>query len=192
MDLKKIIFLLLFLLGIVLPGGRLSVWAQEASGGVGIFLDYDPPGSGQVTVYQVLYKSPADKAKVARGDRLLAVDGKQVTGKSLEEIASWIRGPQGSPVVLSLDRGGSLMTVTLTRVVMQPGKAAILPPPSQVGAVAGSGIVFSAQEKALVKQKILGLRTPEEQNRMMGLLKQLREGKLTKAVFLQTLTSEFP
>ncbi len=188
----KIILLLFFLLGMFPGAGLESVWAQGSSGGVGIFLDYDPPGSGQVTVYQVLYKSPADKAKVLRGDRLLTVDSKEVTGKSLEEIASWIRGPEGSPVVLTLERNGSPLTVNLTRVAIQSGKAAILPPPSQVGESLGSRAVFSPQEKALVKQKILGLKTPEEQSKMMSLLKQLREGKLTKAAFLQTLTNEFP
>ena len=48
--------------------------------------------------------SPAEKAGVKEGDRLIAIDGEDVTGMSTADSAEKIRGPSGSPVTLTIKR----------------------------------------------------------------------------------------
>jgi membrane-associated protease RseP (regulator of RpoE activity) len=185
----------LFLLILLPLGWARAGWAQ---GGVGLYLDYDPPGSGNVVVYSVAYKSPADKAQVKRGDQLLKVDGKEVTGKPMQEVAAMIAGPVGSTVNLSFLRGGAPLDVSLVRAELKAKAPVSLPPPSQGGSgpvevgAASDAYTFNDLEKHLVKQKILALQTPEQRDRMLQLLTALKEKKMTKPQFMEAIKKEFP
>jgi len=163
-------------------------WAQESTGGVGIYLDFDPPGSQNLVVFSVTYKSPADKAKVKRGDQLIKVDGKEVQGKNLAEVASWIRGPVGTTVNLTLQRDGGTLEIPLVRQVMGSKVKAVLPPPSQID----DSRFLSTSEKTLLKQKILALQTQEQKERMLELLTAFKEKKISKSSFLKAIQREFP
>ena len=59
--------------------------------------------------------SPAEKAGLKAEDILLKVDGKETTGKTLDEVVSKIRGEKGSKVTLTILRGEETFDVTLTR-----------------------------------------------------------------------------
>lgn len=180
---KLLGFIFLFLWG--LP---VQIQAQQADGGVGLYLDFDPPGSQNLVVFTVLYRSPADKAKVKQGDQLLKVDGQEVKGKSLQEVAQMIRGPVGSTVTLTLARAGVPREVPLVRKGIKAKASAVLPPPSQ--AVASP--FLSNQEKALVKAKILSLKTEAQKKRMMELLVALKNKQISKPKFMQAIKTEFP
>jgi carboxyl-terminal processing protease len=65
----------------------------SAAGGVVSFLD---PIEG----------SPAEAAKIQAGDRPVEVNGVSVEGRSLEEVVSLIRGPEGTMVHLKVVRTG--------------------------------------------------------------------------------------
>jgi membrane-associated protease RseP (regulator of RpoE activity) len=167
----------------------------QGQGGVGIYLDYDPPGSGNLVVFSVSYKSPADKAQVKRGDQLVKVNGQEVAGKSLEEVAGMIVGPVGSSVALSFLREGTPVEVSLVRVELKSKAPLALPPPSQGGPSAvgpGDPYTFNDLEKHLVKQKILALKTPEERDKMLQLLTALKERKITTTQFMERMKKEFP
>jgi C-terminal processing protease CtpA/Prc len=169
-------------------GLPVQIQAQQAAGGVGLYLDFDPPGSQNLVVYTVLYRSPADKAKVKPGDQVLKVDGREVKGKSLEEVAQMIRGPVGSSVTLTLVRAGVPREVSLVRKALKAKAQAVLPPPSQ--AVASP--FLTNEEKALVKAKILSLKTEAQKKRMMELLVALKNKQISKPKFMQTIKREFP
>jgi carboxyl-terminal processing protease len=67
--------------------------------------------------------SPAGRAGLRFGDRILAVDGIKMTGKSSLEVRDKIRGPRGSIVKLTVERAADkrVQTVEITRdVVPQP------------------------------------------------------------------------
>lgn len=164
-------------------------WAQGEMGSIGIMIDYDPPESGNVVVYSVTYRSPADRAKVKRGDRLLKVDGQEVTGKKLSEVGKLILGPVGTQVSLTLQRpGGGLREIPITRKKLSQKPAVALPPPSQIG----QGVFLSSKEKELVKQKIRGLKTEEERKRMMQLLAALKNKQISKPKFMKAIKTQFP
>jgi len=61
--------------------------------------------------------SPAQKAGLRPGDVILRVDGEDVTGIALSQVANLILGPEGSAVSLTVmnPATGDLRTVTLTR-----------------------------------------------------------------------------
>jgi C-terminal processing protease CtpA/Prc len=170
-----------------------QAWAQ-GKGGVGLYLDYDPPGSGNLVVFSVTYKSPADQAQVKRGDQLIKVNGQEVTGKPLPEVAAMIGGPAGSSVNLTFLREGAAMEVSLVRAELKAKPLRALPPPSAggPGEVSSDPYTFSDLERQLVKHKILELKTEDERQRMLILLTQLKEKKMTTSQFLEAMKKEFP
>ena len=67
--------------------------------------------------------SPASRAGLRFGDRILAVDGLKMTGKKSLEVRDKIRGPRGSVVKITVERAADkrTQTVEITRdVVPQP------------------------------------------------------------------------
>lgn len=68
-------------------------------------------------------ESPASRAGLRFGDRILEVDGVKMTGKSSLEVRDKIRGPRGTTVKLTLERAAdkSIEKVDITRdAVAQP------------------------------------------------------------------------
>jgi C-terminal processing protease CtpA/Prc len=182
------------LLGVILlvfglTGEMTSIPAQaQQEGSVGILLDYDPQSPQEILVYAVTYKSPADKAGIKRGEKLLKVDGTAVTGLKLEEIATKIRGPVGATLTLTLQSlQGEVRDIPLVRAVVAQGPKIAVPPPSKFT----QGVTLSDQDKALIKAKILGLSTDEQRQKMLQLLTALKEKRITKEKFLTILNTEF-
>lgn len=60
--------------------------------------------------------SPAWRENLRKKDRITAIDGKSLDGKTLEEAVALLHGDNGVPVVLSIERGASdKFTVTIVR-----------------------------------------------------------------------------
>ena len=59
--------------------------------------------------------SPAEQAGIAKGDRIVAIDGKPVT--EWEELSQTIKGSQGKPINLEIRRGSETI-----KVAVQPTK----------------------------------------------------------------------
>lgn len=81
----------------------------------GIGLVFLKTGSDTLVVSDVYPASPSDRAGVLEGDRLLSVDGKNVLGKSIEEVSSAIKGKEKTVVKLSLLRGTSIVEASIVR-----------------------------------------------------------------------------
>lgn len=71
--------------------------------GVGIYLSLDT-SVGLPIVLMPIEGSPADEAGVLPGDYIIELDGKDVTGASLEEIAASIKGISGTTVTMKFLR----------------------------------------------------------------------------------------
>jgi C-terminal processing protease CtpA/Prc len=73
------------------------------------------PGLGHVVVDKVVPTSPANRAGLYPGDRLLAVDGRSVQGLGPQQLADLVVKPDGTSreVTLQVRRGESLVDVTL-------------------------------------------------------------------------------
>ena len=75
---------------------------------------------GQLTVISPLVGSPAYRAGVISGDRILEIDGHRTKGLRLDEAIKLMKGKSGSPVVLKVSHPGRTEAeeVSLTREVI--------------------------------------------------------------------------
>jgi len=74
---------------------------------------------GRIHIQAVFPDSPAQKAGLQAGDVIVKVDGISIAGLGADEVAQRVRGREGTPVVLTVQRGGSDpvdLTVTRGRV----------------------------------------------------------------------------
>lgn len=72
--------------------------------------------STPLLIVEIFPGSPAEAAGVRVGDRILAIDGKEVNSKTLEEVMSWLPGKQGIAVTISMARPGEEEPLQLTIV----------------------------------------------------------------------------
>jgi carboxyl-terminal processing protease len=82
--------------------------------GVGIVIE---ERSGHVIIMEVLDNSPASESGLRGGDIIIAVDGATTSGLALEQVSQMIRGTEGTPVTLQIQRAGQAqpLSVQLTR-----------------------------------------------------------------------------
>ena len=80
---------------------------QSLSGtfvGIGVQLNTDQ-AKGPV-ISSIIPKTPAEAAGLKRGDKILSVDGWKTDGHTIDEVVSRVRGPEGQPVTLTIERAG--------------------------------------------------------------------------------------
>ncbi len=70
--------------------------------GIGIYIGMKDE---QLVVISPIASTPADKAGLLAGDKIIKIDGKTTLHMALEEAVSLIRGPKGTPVTLGILRG---------------------------------------------------------------------------------------
>ncbi|MGW0734232.1 S41 family peptidase [Streptomyces sp. NPDC002851] len=107
--------------GAVYDASEYQKFAQELDGeytGVGLWTRQRADGTFEVA--RVQRGGPADRAGIAAGDRLTAVDGRPVAGRSVSEVTDRLRGDgaAGSEVLLALKRGTRAWTEPLRRATL--------------------------------------------------------------------------
>jgi carboxyl-terminal processing protease len=76
---------------------------------------YQPQPTDLVEVIDVIPGTPAERAGVRRGDKFLRVNGEDVRGLTSDEIANRVRGPEGTQVTVTFQRGSGEVEFTITR-----------------------------------------------------------------------------
>ncbi|NWG18021.1 MAG: S41 family peptidase, partial [Chloroflexi bacterium] len=71
--------------------------------------------TGAIRIASVLEGSPAEAAGIRDGDIFVEVDGEDVTGISQMELVTKVRGPAGTVVNLTMQRGDQLLKFSVTR-----------------------------------------------------------------------------
>ncbi len=102
-----------------IPAEELPEFKEETEGhfgGVGISIERDNR-TGHLVVISPLPDSPAFRAGIVAGDRIVAVDGVPLKDLSLSEAIDRIKGPVGTKVTLSVLHPGAEepVEITLTR-----------------------------------------------------------------------------
>lgn len=87
---------------------------QQLSGsytGIGIYLEQDTK-TGKLIITSPIPGSPAEKAGIKPNDILVAVNGTNVTGKSISQVSSLIEGKAGTSVNITVQRPSTNQTLT--------------------------------------------------------------------------------
>jgi carboxyl-terminal processing protease len=106
---------------------RLNESTTGNYGGVGIQIDVR---DGWVIVVSPLPGSPAERAGIETGDRIIDVAGKSAKGWTIEETSRALRGAPGTSVAIITERSGSRRPVTLVRQEIHRsavGRSVLLP-----------------------------------------------------------------
>ncbi len=80
--------------------------------GIGLYIENDV-NDNRVTVVSPLSNSPAEKAGIVSGDKLIAVDKKEIFGEDLEAVSNMLKGKDGTEVVLSVLKKSTGETVDI-------------------------------------------------------------------------------
>src|SRR5688500_14829193 len=91
--------------------GRLNETTSGNYAGIGIQVDVR---DGWIVVIAPSPGSPAERAGIQPGDRIIEVGGRSTKGWTLEEASKSSRGPAGTSVALRVERPGMLAAVPLT------------------------------------------------------------------------------
>ena len=96
--------------------------------GIGVEIKFDDT-SGASDVLYVLPGSPAERAGIVGGDRILSVNGQRFQGKTLVDMVSALRGREGEVASLASLHGDRVSTLQVPRgrVVYEPVTAFTLP-----------------------------------------------------------------
>ena len=79
-------------------------------GGLGIDVTME---NGVVKVITPIDNMPAERAGVSAGDSITAIDGETLKGLSMDAAVDRMRGPVGSPIVLTIARNGVPKPITV-------------------------------------------------------------------------------
>jgi carboxyl-terminal processing protease len=71
--------------------------------------------SGKTEIFNVMPGTPADFAQLKQGDIIVAVDGKDISGMNISDVASLVRGPENSIVELTILREGKKFNKKIKR-----------------------------------------------------------------------------
>ena len=71
--------------------------------------------AGRILIAQIVPGSPAAKAPLMTGDELLKVGSTIVSGKTTDAVGALLRGEEGTPVTLTVLRGGKTLVFALVR-----------------------------------------------------------------------------
>ncbi len=86
--------------------------------GIGAYVDVR---DGQPLIIEPLAGSPAERAGLRAGDRILTIDGDAVRGITIDELRARLRGPAGSDVAMTVSRDSEALprAITVTRAAIR-------------------------------------------------------------------------
>ena len=71
--------------------------------------------SGKTEIFNVMPGTPADFAQLKSGDIITAVDGKDIAGMNISDVAALVRGPENSVVEITILRDGNKFNKIIKR-----------------------------------------------------------------------------
>jgi carboxyl-terminal processing protease len=86
--------------------------------GIGVTI-FQPNPNQPIEVIDVIAGTPAERAGVKRGDKIIRVNGEDVSTLTTEEVANKVRGPEGTQVTVRFLRGTQEVEFTITRARFQ-------------------------------------------------------------------------
>jgi carboxyl-terminal processing protease len=97
---------------------ELLIYTTGSFSGIGVEIT---GGEGEVFVLRVISDSPAQRAGLLPGDRIVKVGGENIEELAVDEVARLLRGPGGTTVNISIRRAGEaeLLPLSITRAAIE-------------------------------------------------------------------------
>ncbi|PKK91887.1 MAG: peptidase S41 [Candidatus Wallbacteria bacterium HGW-Wallbacteria-1] len=111
---------------------EMKIETNGAFGGLGIVIGVR---DGQLTIISPISGTPADRAGIRPGDRIVAVEGENLKDVSLQDAIKLLKGPEGTTISFQVAREGKRDPIpfTLTREVIKIQSVAHEMAPNKVG-----------------------------------------------------------
>jgi carboxyl-terminal processing protease len=102
---------------------------EQTSGtytGIGVVIS--PGEDNLITVVSPIEGSPASKSGIKPGDKIIKIDGKNITAKDIDKATHMIKGKPGTDVILTIKRDNKDFDITIKRqeIKMQTVKSEVL------------------------------------------------------------------
>jgi carboxyl-terminal processing protease len=96
--------------------------------GIGVEIKFEDE-TGNILILGIVPGSPAERAELRSGDRILKIDGRSFKGQQLRDAVYGIRGKPGQPVTVTLLREDRIVVKTVVRapLVWAPVSSLVLP-----------------------------------------------------------------
>jgi carboxyl-terminal processing protease len=159
--------------------------ARDGFGGIGVTLNTE---GADIRIVEVLPETPAATAGLRVDDRILAIDGTEVSSLSREDVARRLRGPADSVVALAVSRSGSD-----NRITFSMRRARIVPPSvtlSEENGIARLRIASFNQQTSDSVAEMLRQAHRDLRKRLRGIVLDLRDnpgGLLDQSVDVASL-----
>ena len=85
-------------------------------GGIGAYIQQQGKG---IYVSEPYENSPADRAGLKAGDRIVSIGGESAEGKTVSDVSSALRGQAGTSITIGLERDGKRFERTIVREEIQ-------------------------------------------------------------------------
>jgi len=112
----------------------------------------------KITIIAPLKKSPAEIVGIRAGDVIVKVNDEKVAGWTLTQAVSKIRGPKGTKVKITVDRGGKEKTFEITRDVINTASVEVSFEASKPSETSAGGAAGGEKEKQLTPPDIAYLK----------------------------------
>jgi hypothetical protein len=86
--------------------------------GIGVHITRESPGN-ETIILDTTEDSPAERAGLRKGDIIAAIDNKDASNITLDQITSLVRGEEGSSVLITIRRNGINISKRVTRAAVQ-------------------------------------------------------------------------
>ena len=100
-----------------IPSSEMQSYTETITGsfyGIGIYMVADEE-AGRVVVYYPIPETPAERAGIKPGDKIIKVDGVEYTNKDLSNISKYIKGEAGTKVNLIIERNNEQLSFDIER-----------------------------------------------------------------------------
>jgi len=104
-----------------MPAENLDQYLENANGNFdGVGIEVFTNQEGEVVISRVMEGQPAETAGMQEGDVIIGVDGEDMRGKLVNDVAAKIRGKSGTPVTIQVLRKstGETLEMTMDRAVV--------------------------------------------------------------------------
>lgn len=120
--------------------------------GVGITMT---ASNGRVVVTSVVKTSPAQLAGIEAGDFIVKIDGTDIEGMRIDDVAMLIRGEAGSSVTLTVEKAGLIKSFTMVRKMIKMESVSYEMLQDQIGYIRISGFDSNTDDEFLEARLML-------------------------------------